>query len=112
MSAIASISSQIIVPIHRDTRRRKRRAKALARWAKIAVMRVMYVAFVKDAEDVKLALKLAKAEKLAIAIKGGEHHSAGASSSEGDLGIDLSRYLAGVTIDPAKKLGYVGGGAI
>ncbi|EJD01261.1 FAD-binding domain-containing protein [Fomitiporia mediterranea MF3/22] len=86
--------------------------KALKRWAKNAERPAKYVAFVKDAEDIKLALEFAKAEKLPIAIRGGGHNAAGASSKEGGLIIDLSRHLAGVTIDPVKKLGYAGGGAI
>ncbi|EJD01265.1 FAD-binding domain-containing protein [Fomitiporia mediterranea MF3/22] len=86
--------------------------EAISRWAKNAERRAKYVAFVKDAEDVRLALDLAKSEKIPLAIKGGGHNAAGASSSEGGLIIDLSRYLARVTVDPVKKLGYVGGGAV
>ena len=37
---------------------------------------------------------------------------AGASSIEDGIVVDLSRHLSGVTIDPAEKLAYVGGGAI
>lgn len=85
---------------------------AISRWAKNAERSAKFVAFVKDAEDVKLALDFAKTEKLPIAVRGGGHNPAGASSSDGGLVIDLSRYLAGVTVDPEKKLGYVGGGAI
>lgn len=85
---------------------------AIARWAKNAARKAAVVAFVKDAEDVSRAITYAKQAKLPIAIKGGGHNAAGASSSEGGLVIDLSRYLNGVTVDPEKKLGYVGGGAI
>ena len=86
--------------------------KAIARWARNAARRAAIVAYVKDPEDVSLAIKYAKSEKLSIAIRGGGHSPAGASSSEGGLVIDLSRYLNGVRIDAEKKLGYVGGGAI
>ncbi|PIL36858.1 hypothetical protein GSI_00548 [Ganoderma sinense ZZ0214-1] len=86
--------------------------QSIARWAKNAARKAAVVAFVKDPEDVALALKYAKEANLVIAIKGGGHNPSGASSSEGGLVIDLSRYLNGVTVDAEKKLGYVGGGAI
>ena len=86
--------------------------QAIARWAKNAARKAAVVAFVKDAEDVSLAIKYAKEAKLTIAIKCGGHNASGASSAEGGLVIDLSRYLNGVTVDAEKKLGYVGGGAI
>ena len=85
---------------------------AIARWAKNASRKAAVVAFVKDAEDVSRAIIYARQAKLPIAIKGGGHNVSRASSSEGGLVIDLSRYLNGVTVDSEKKLGYVGGGAI
>lgn len=86
--------------------------QAIARWAKNAARKAAVVAFVKDAADVSAAIAYAKQARLRIAIKGGGHNPAGASSSEGGLVIDLSRYLSGARIDPEKKLAYVGGGAI
>ena len=85
---------------------------AIARWAKNAARKAAVVVFVEDVEDVSRAITYAKQAKLPIAIKGGGHNAAGASSSEGGLVIDLSRYLNGVTVDAEKRLGYVGGGAI
>lgn len=86
--------------------------KAISRWANNAARRAKIVAFVKNAEDTSLAVKYAVAEKLPIAIRGGGHSVSGASSSEGGLVVDLSRYMNGVTVDPTKKLAYVGGGAL
>ncbi|KAI0824641.1 FAD-binding domain-containing protein [Trametes gibbosa] len=86
--------------------------QAIARWARNAARRAAIVAFVKDAEDVSAAILYAKQNNLPIAIKGGGHNPSGASSSEGGLVIDLSRHLNTARIDPEKKLGYVGGGAI
>ncbi|TBU32020.1 FAD-binding domain-containing protein [Dichomitus squalens] len=86
--------------------------QAIARWAKNAARKAAVVAFVKDAEDVSLAIKYAKESQLTIAVKCGGHNASGASSAEGGLVIDLSRYLNGVTVDVEKRLGYVGGGAI
>ncbi|RPD66672.1 FAD-binding domain-containing protein [Lentinus tigrinus ALCF2SS1-7] len=85
---------------------------AIARWARNAARKAAVVAFVKDAEDVSRAVTYAKQANLPIAIKGGGHNASGASSSEGGIVIDLSRYLNGVTVDAEKRLGYVGGGAI
>jgi FAD/FMN-containing dehydrogenase len=86
--------------------------QAISRWAINAQRKARIVAFVKDAEDVALAIKYAKANKLPIAIRGGGHSCSGASSSEGGIVIDLSRHLAGVKVNPEEKLGYIGGGAI
>jgi len=87
-------------------------AKAIARWAVNAERRAEVVAFVKDPADVALAIKYATTNKLPIAIRGGGHSAGGASSSEGGLVIDLSRYLTTVTVDAEKKLAYAGGGAL
>ncbi|KAG5650539.1 hypothetical protein H0H81_011882 [Sphagnurus paluster] len=86
--------------------------QAIARWAANAKRRAKVVAFVKDGEDVALAIKYARSNALPIAIRGGGHSSAGGSSSEGGLVIDLSRHLDGARVDPDKKLAYVGGGAL
>jgi FAD/FMN-containing dehydrogenase len=87
-------------------------SKAIARWAANAERRAAVVAFVKNAQDVAIVLNHAKQHKSFIAIRGGGHSASGASSIEGGIVIDLSRYLADVRIDPADKLAYVGGGAI
>ena len=86
--------------------------KAIARWARNAVRHARIVAFVKDVEDVSLALKFAKKEGIPLAIMGGGHSVSGASSIEDGLVIDLSRYFTGVKIDPHKKLAYIQGGAV
>lgn len=86
--------------------------KAIARWAINACRKAKVVAFVKDAEDVSLAIKYAKAHKLPIAIRGGGHSTSGASSIESGLVVDLSRYLNSVKVDAEKRLGYCGGGAL
>ena len=86
-------------------------AQAISRWALNAQANAQIVAFVKVPEDVALAIAYAKENRLPIAIRGGGHSTAGASSTEG-LVIDLSRHLGTVEIDPANKLAYVGGGTI
>lgn len=84
---------------------------AIARWAINASKKAQVVAFAKDAQDVALAIKYARDNKLDFAIKGGGHSSAGNSSSTGIV-VDLTRYLNKVDIDEKKQLGYVGGGCI
>jgi FAD/FMN-containing dehydrogenase len=86
--------------------------KAIARWAISAARRAKVVAFVKGTADVALAINYAKENKLPIAVRGGGHSPYGASSSEGGLVIDLSRYLNEARVDPEEKLVYVGGGAV
>lgn len=86
--------------------------ESIARWAANAVRKASVVAFVKTTSDVVLALSYAKANALPIAIRGGGHSPAGASSVEGGLVVDLSRYLAGVRVDEKEKVAYVGGGAV
>ena len=87
-------------------------AKATVRWAINAERRAKAVAFVKDVQDIARVLKYAKQNNFLIAIRGGGHSSAGASSMEDGIVVDLSRYLSGVTVELAEKLAYVGGGAI
>lgn len=45
-------------------------------------------------------------------ILGGGHNPSGASSTDGGMVIDLSRYLNQVTVDPKSKFANVGGGAL
>ncbi|KAH9931212.1 uncharacterized protein B0H18DRAFT_872258 [Fomitopsis serialis] len=87
-------------------------SKAIARWALNAKREAKIVAFVKDVQDISLAIQYARSHGLEIAIKGGGHNPAGASSTEGGLVIDLSRYLNYARVDPERKIGCVGGGAI
>ncbi|KAG5651060.1 hypothetical protein H0H81_010042 [Sphagnurus paluster] len=86
--------------------------QAIARWAVNGQRCAKVVAFVKDAEDVSLALKYARSNSLPIAIRGGGHSPAGSSSIEDGLVVGLSRYINGAKVDPEKQLVYVGGGAL
>jgi hypothetical protein len=87
-------------------------AEAIARWAANAERKAKVVSFVKDNQDVIISLNFAKANNLPIAVRGGGHSATGASSVQNGLVIDLSRYMNEVTVDPSKKLAYVGGGAL
>jgi FAD/FMN-containing dehydrogenase len=101
-----AFQGDIVTPDHPDY------ANSLTRWSLNARRNALVVAFVKSPEDTALAIKYAKEHKLPIAIRGGGHSAAGASSSQGGLVIDLSRHLNTVRIDPKNKLAYAGGGAI
>ncbi|KDQ11015.1 hypothetical protein BOTBODRAFT_147462 [Botryobasidium botryosum FD-172 SS1] len=83
----------------------------ISRWAKSAVRKAKYVAYPVDAEDVSKAILFARANNLELAICGGRHSTAGASSSEGGLVIDLGKKMNNVRIDAEKQLAYVQGGA-
>ena len=89
---------------------------SLRRFAKNAQKNAGLVAFVQSAEDISRVIKFIKAQALQgsmipVVIRGGGHSTSGASSTEGGIVIDLSRYLKTVKVDVEKKLGYVGGGA-
>ena len=86
--------------------------KAIARWATNAERPARVVAFVKNTDDVALALKYAQTNKLQIAIRGGGHSPAGTSSAEDGLVIDLSRYFNYAVVDPEKRTARVGGGTL
>ena len=106
LNSSLDIEGDAITPTHPDY------DSSIARWAKNAERKAQVVVFVKDAEDIAKCLAHAKASDLSIAIRGGGHNSAGASSAEGGLVIDLSRYLNRVRIDEENRVAYVGGGAL
>ncbi|KAI0249109.1 FAD binding domain-containing protein [Lactifluus subvellereus] len=85
---------------------------AIARWAINAERRARVVAFVKDTDDVALALKYARTNNLQIAIRCGGHSPAGSSSAEDGLVVDLSRHLNYAVVDPEKRTVRVGGGSL
>lgn len=86
--------------------------QAIARWSAITQCNARVVAFVKDNDDVALSLKYARKNNLNVAIRCGGHSPSGASSAEGGLVIDLSRYLNYVVVDPEKLTARVGGGSL
>ena len=101
-----TITGDIVTPSDSDYE------EAIKRWAANATRRAKFVVFVKDANDVATALKYAKATGTPIAVRGGGHSPAGASSTETGMVVDLSRYLTNVKVDPTKRLAYVQGGAL
>jgi FAD/FMN-containing dehydrogenase len=86
--------------------------KAISRWAANAERPARLVAFVKDTDDIALALKYARTNKLQAAIRCGGHSTSGSSSAKDGLVVDLSRYFNYVVIDPEKRTARVGGGTL
>lgn len=86
-------------------------ADCIKRWAANAERKARVIAFVKTPQDVALALRYAKETGMEVAVRGGGHSIAAASSCEG-LVIDLSRYFNGVSMDSTAKEATVGGGAL
>ncbi|PVF97284.1 FAD-binding domain-containing protein [Serendipita vermifera] len=102
----AGFTGDLVVPSDPDYQ------AAISRFAKNAQRNAAIVAYVKTPEDVARVIKFASANSVPLVVKGGGHSTAGASSIENGIVIDLSRYMKKVRIDKEKKLGYVGGGAI
>jgi FAD/FMN-containing dehydrogenase len=90
---------------------------SLVRFAKNARRNAALVAFAKCAHDVSKVLTFINTHsstdggRIPVVVRGGGHSPSGASSTEGGIVIDLSRYLNTVRVDEEKKLAYVGGGA-
>ena len=61
--------------------------------------------------DVVAAVNFARAEGLAVAVRGGGHSIAGLSAIDGGMLIDLAA-MNGVQVDPERKLAQVQGGAL
>lgn len=62
-------------------------------------------------QDIQAGLAQARARGLPVSIRGGGHNVAGHAVGEGALMLDLSG-LRGVTVDPARRLAWVEGGAL
>lgn len=64
-----------------------------------------------SAADVAAAIRAARAEGLEISVRGGAHNTAGTAVCDDGLMVDLSM-LNGVTVDPAARRAWAGGGAL
>jgi FAD/FMN-containing dehydrogenase len=84
---------------------------ARAVWNAMIDRRPALIARCRDAADVQAAVKLAVAQDLPIAIRGGGHNVAGHAVCDGGVMIDLS-LMRGVTVDAARRVAKVEGGAL
>lgn len=84
---------------------------ARAVWNAMIDRRPALIARCRDAADVQAAVKLAIAQDLPIAIRGGGHNVAGHAVCDGGMMIDLS-LMRGVTVDAARRVAKVEGGAL
>ena len=87
---------------------------ALRRWSNAAVRPAGLVAYPKTPEDVSHIIKFVTEHKYDLAVRGGGHSTSGASSSDGGVVIDLSRYFGGceVTERDGQPVASVGGGCV
>ena len=83
-----------------------------ARWSKAAEKPAGLSLIPSTPQEIGLALKYATAHGLDVAVKGGGHSTAGASSTDGGLLIDLRAGMNKVTVDAEKQLLHVQGGAV
>ncbi|KAJ5245811.1 CAZyme family AA7 [Penicillium chermesinum] len=83
---------------------------SLIRWSDTGARPAGVVVQPIDPADIAAALLWAQRERVDVAVKGGGHSTAGTSSSDGGLVIDLSR-MKHVTVDPAQKTITAQGGA-
>lgn len=86
--------------------------KSIRRWSRAAEKPAGACLVPKSNEAISIALKYASEHNLDIAVKGGGHSTAGASSTNGGLLIDLNTHINTTTVDAEKKTIRVGGGAL
>ncbi|KAK3650875.1 hypothetical protein LTR22_012351 [Elasticomyces elasticus] len=86
--------------------------KTIERWSRAAEKPAGVTVVPSSTEDVAVVVKYANDNNIDLAVKGGGHSTAGASSTNGGLLIDLGGGLRYTNVDAKNKLLYVGGGAL
>ncbi|KAM3418135.1 hypothetical protein BST61_g6339 [Cercospora zeina] len=86
-------------------------AATIERWSRAAEKPAGVSIQPTTPEEVSITLKYASENGIDIAVKGGGHSTAGASSTDGGINIDLAR-MRDVRVDVENKLLYVQGGAL
>lgn len=84
---------------------------AVERWSRAAEKPAGVAIAPTSAEEVAIVIKYASEQGLDVAVKGGGHSTAGASSTDGGMLVDLGR-MRGVKVDVDKQLLHVQGGCL
>jgi hypothetical protein len=87
-------------------------ATSIERWSKAAEKPAGASLVASTPEEIGIALKYANEHDIDVAVKGGGHSTAGASSTDGGLLVDLRAGMKEVRVDSGEKLVYVQGGAV
>ncbi|KAF2486487.1 hypothetical protein BDY17DRAFT_79917 [Neohortaea acidophila] len=85
--------------------------KSISRWSSAAQKPAGVAIVPTTAQEVSIAVKYASENGIDLAVKCGGHSTAGVSSTNGGLLIDLGR-MRGVDVDAEKRLLHVQGGAL
>lgn len=86
--------------------------KSIERWSSAAEKPAGVAIVPTTSEEVAIATKYANEHYIDVAVKGGGHSTAGASSTNGGLLIDLGTGMKGVRVNAEKSRIHVEGGAI
>lgn len=87
-------------------------ALSIERWSRAAEKPAGVSIVPTTAEEVAIAVKYANEHEIDVAVKGGGHSTAGASSTNGGLLIDMRSGMHSVTVDTDKQRLHVQGGAV
>jgi hypothetical protein len=87
-------------------------AKSIRRWSRAAEKPAGACLIPRSAEAISITLKYATQHGLEIAVKGGGHSTAGASSTNGGLLLDLNTHMRNLDVDIENRTIKVGGGAV
>jgi hypothetical protein len=85
--------------------------KSIERWSRAAEKPAGLAVVPTSAEEVSIVVKYANDEGIDLAVKGGGHSTAGVSSTNGGLLIDLGK-MRDVDVDVDKQQLSIGGGAL
>lgn len=84
---------------------------SISRWSRAAEKPAGLVLTPSTAEEVAIAVKYATEQGIDVSVKGGGHSTAGVSSTDGGLLIDLHAKMRAVDVDVDRKLFRIQGGA-
>ncbi len=86
--------------------------KSIDRWSKAAEKPAGVAVAPTSAKEVSTVVKYAAQNGLDLAVKGGGHSTAGASSTDGGILVDLQSHMRRVTVNADKRQLHIQGGAL